>query len=307
MGTTLDYFQHYRFARHRRLEFRAGRPFEDLFEAVIGADVAEELGYKVGQEISLSHGTDEVSFYDHGDKPFRISGILQKTGTPVDRTVHVSLKGMTALHLGWERGTPLRGHQWSAERAREVNLPPSTISAVLVGLKSRIAVLQMQQAVNEYKTEPLQAAVPGIALQELWDTIAIAQQSLFFITILVVVVGISGMAVAMLTGLNERRREMAVLRAVGARPVHIFALFTGEAAVIILTAGALGLGALYLGLMIVQPLISSRLGVYIPIGLPSLNEYLMLLGALVAGVLAGCLPAYLAYRFSLANGMTIRV
>ncbi|MEL6104352.1 MAG: ABC transporter permease, partial [Pseudomonadota bacterium] len=89
LGTTTGYFDHYRYRRDRELVFKEGTRFDDLFDAVLGADVAAALGYKIGQSIIVSHGLGRVSFTDHADKPFTVVGILAKTGTPVDRTVHV--------------------------------------------------------------------------------------------------------------------------------------------------------------------------------------------------------------------------
>ena len=307
LGTNLDYFRHYRYGGDKQLEFAAGQPFGGLFDAVIGADVARELGYRPGQEIILAHGTGEVSFVQHSANPFRIVGILRKTGTPVDRTVHVSLEGIEAIHVGWENGSPTPGRQFDAKNPQRISLQPKAITAVLVGLKSRIAAFRVQRFINEYPEEPLLAVLPGVALQELWDTMAIAQQALLAISVLVVLVGITGMATAILTSLNERRREMAVLRSVGARPWHIFVLFVGEAGVVMGVAALAGLIALYAIQLIAWPVIQTQLGLYLPVHPPTLHELLLLLAAVAAGMLVGLIPAYLAYRYSLADGMTVRL
>jgi putative ABC transport system permease protein len=307
LGTTMDYFTHYHYAGDQGLEFADGRPFTDVYDAVIGADVAKELNYHIGQQIILAHGTGDVSFVQHADKPFHIVGILRKTGTPVDRTVHVSLQGIEAIHVGWENGAPIPGLHISADQARHMNLKPKTITAALVGLHSRLAAFRVQRSINEYPEEPLLAALPGVALQELWDTMAIAQRALLAITVLVVLVGITGMATAILTSLNERRREMAVLRSVGARPWHIFALFVGESGAIMCIAALAGVVALYVVQLVARPIIQNQLGLYLPIHPPSMYELLMLAAAVVAGLLVGMVPAYQAYRYSLADGMTIRL
>ena len=91
------------------MTFAAGGPFKDLFDAVIGSDVAEALGYKVGDKIIVAHGVGIISFIEHEDKPFRVSGILAKTGTPIDRTVHVSLEAIEAIHIDWQNGAPIPG------------------------------------------------------------------------------------------------------------------------------------------------------------------------------------------------------
>jgi putative ABC transport system permease protein len=307
LGTTQDYFKHYHYAGDQSLELAQGVPFDDVYDAVIGADVARELDYQLGREIVLAHGTGEVSFIEHKDKPFRIVGILKKTGTPVDRTVHVSLQAIEAIHAGWENGAPKPGRHVDADKARHMDLQPKTITAVLIGLKSRIAAFRVQRFINEYPEEPLLAALPGVALQELWDTMALAQKALLAISVLVVLVGITGMATAILTSLNERRREMAVLRSVGARPWHIFVLFVGEAGAVMVIASVLGLTALYAIQLIARPIIQSQLGLYLPIHPPTVHELMLLAAAICAGLLVGLIPAYRAYRYSLADGMTIRI
>ncbi len=307
LGTTADYFKHYHYGGDQSLKLSDGVIFNDLYDAVIGADVARELNYSLGSEIVLAHGTGEVSFVQHNDKPFRIVGILSKTGTPVDRTIHVSLQAIEAIHAGWDNGAPKPGQHISAEKARHMALQPKTITAALIGLKSRIAAFRVQRFINEYPEEPLMAALPGVALQELWDTMALAQKALLAISVLVVLVGITGMATAILTSLNERRREMAVLRSVGARPWHIFVLFVGEAGAIMLIASALGVAALYAIQLIAQPIIQAQLGLFLPAHPPSMHEILLLVAAISAGLLVGLIPAYRAYRYSLADGMTIRI
>lgn len=307
LGTNLDYFRHYHYGGGEALQFATGVPFAEVYDAVIGADVARELDYRLGQGIVLAHGTGEVSFVQHADKPFRIVGVLRKTGTPVDRTVHVSLEGIEAIHAGWENGAPRPGRQVDAAHARQMNLQPKSITAVLVGLKSRLAAFRVQRFINEYPEEPLLAALPGVALQELWDTMAIAQQALLAISVLVVLVGISGMATAILTSLNERRREMAVLRSVGARPWHIFVLFVGEAGVVMMAASLIGIAALYVTQLIARPIIQAQLGLFLPIHAPTVHELILIGAAIGAGVLVGLIPAYRAYRYSLADGMTIRL
>lgn len=246
LGTNVDYFKHYRFGKKQALAFSQGIEFEGVYDAVLGADVAEELGYGLGQEIVLAHGTGEVSLVQHSDRPFHVVGILEKTGTPVDRTIHVRLQGIEAIHVGWEGGRPTALAKVRRPAADESALQPKTLTAVMLGLRSPMAVFRMQRYVNEYRNEPLLAAMPGVALQELWDTMALAQQALLGISLMVVLVGIIGMATAMLTSLNERRREMAVLRSLGARPLQIFALVQGEAVIIMLCSLVLGLMGMYL-------------------------------------------------------------
>jgi len=325
LGTTPDYLEHLRFGRDRRLVLAQGKPFADERDAVLGADVAEALGYKLGDSIVIAHGAGDVSFSLHADHPFQVIGVLSRTGTPVDRTVHVTLEGMDAVHadhdgdehdpLAEAKRAKVEAPRHDADTAggRHENEEHAgrdsqrAITAFLIGLKSRGAALSMQRLVNEYSGEPLTAILPGATLLEVWEIVGAAEKTLFAVSALVVVVGLAGMLVALLTSLSERRREMAVLRSVGARPMHVFALILGEAAFLTLLGIALGVAALYLGLLAGRQWLESRLGLFIVVGWPSAYEFGLMILVGTAGVLIGLIPAYRIYRYSLADGMTIRI
>jgi len=307
LGTTPDYFEHYGYARDRRLAFAQGERFADLYDAVIGAEVAEKLGYEIGDAIVLAHGASDVSFSRHEDKPFRVVGILERSGTPVDRTVHVTLEAIEAIHVDWQGGAPLPGRSVSAEQARAMDLTPQAITAALVGLKSKIATFQVQRWINDYAEEPLSAILPGVALSRLWELIGVAENALLVVSAFVVAVGLFGMLTALLTSLNERRREMAILRSTGARPGHVFALIMGEASFLTLLGLLSGLALLYILLFIGQPIIESQFGIFIQIGGLSSYEWILLGAVLLAGFLVGIIPSYRAYKLSLADGLAIRI
>ncbi|HEY3177867.1 MAG TPA: ABC transporter permease [Casimicrobiaceae bacterium] len=303
LATTHDYFEHFRFARDRQLEVKSGKRFEQPHDAVLGAEVARELGYRVGEKLVIAHGAGDVAFSLHKDQPFQIVGILAPTGTPVDRTIHVSLEGLDALHAGQTASTldPL-----AAARHAHDDATTHSITAFLVGLKSRGAALSVQRFVNEYPADPLTAILPGVTLLEVWEIANVAERALFAVSVLVIVVCFAGMLVALLTSLNERRREMAVLRAVGARPMHVFALIFGEAAFLTLLGIALGVVAVYIGLIVAGPWLVS-LGMFIDIGWPSAYELGFMALIAAAGCCIGMIPAYRIYRLSLADGIMIRV
>ncbi len=307
LGTTAAYFDHYRYGQRQPLRLAQGVPFSDLYDAVLGAEVAKALGYRLGDAIVLSHGAGKVSFVDHADKPFRVVGILAATGTPVDRTVHVSLAAIEAIHIDYQNGAPRPGHSLSAEQAREMDLTPKTLTAFLVGLHSRVAVFRLQRFINDYPEEPLLAILPGVALGELWQVIGIGEQALLAVSAMVVLVGLAGMLTALLAGLGERRRELAILRSVGARPWQIFTLLVSEALTLALLGAAFGLALLYLLLAFSAPLLQAHYGLQLGLGLPSRHEWQLLGLVLGAGLVVGSIPAWRAYRYSLADGMSIRL
>jgi putative ABC transport system permease protein len=307
LGTTEGYFRHYRHARGKALQLAQGRVFDDVYDAVLGSEVARKLNYRLGDQIILAHGASDVAFARHGDKPFRVTGILKPTGTPVDHTVHVGLEGLEAIHIGWEHGAPLPGTGATAERTRNMDLTPKTITAVLLGLKSKVSTFQVQRFINEYPQEPLSAILPGVALSQLWDLIGIAENGLLLVSVFVVIVGMFGMLTALMTGLNERRREMAILRSVGARPVHVFALIMGEAGFLTLLGVMLGFSALHAILLLARPIMQNQFGISLALGAPSITEAGLLCAVILAGFLVGVIPSYRAYRLSLIDGLSVRV
>jgi putative ABC transport system permease protein len=309
MGTSSAYFDHYRYGRKQPLQLAQGRPFaDDPFEVVLGAEVAEALKYTLDDQLVLAHGVATVSLVKHDDKPFRVVGILKRTGTPLDRTLHINLAGMEALHIDWQNGMPARGAaRVDAEQARQLDLQPKQITAFMLGLNSKIATFTLQREINGYRGEPLLAILPGVALQELWSLMGTAEQALFVVSLFVVLTGLIGMLTAILTSLNERRREMAILRSVGARPWHIAGLLVVEAFSLALAGALFGLLLLYVAIAVAQGPLQSHYGLYLPLALPSAYEWSLLAGILLAGLLMGCVPAWRAYRQSLADGLSIRL
>lgn len=306
LGTTTDYFLRYKYRRGQTLKFDQGAVFSDLFDAVIGADVAASLGYKIGDKIIIGHGLGTVSFLEHDDKPFRVAGILKKTGTPVDRTVHVSLAAIEAIHVDWQSGVPTPGQSISADDVRKMSLEPKAITAALVGLKSRLATFRLQRSLNDYASEPLSAIIPGAALQELWGLVGTAETALSAVSAMVVVTALLGMTATLLTTLNERRREMAILRSVGASPRTVLALLVTEAGLLAFAGICLGVVVFYASMVGLQPFLDRAYGLHITIDMLAWNQLLTLMGILAAGVIAGLVPALRAYQFSVADGMTIR-
>lgn len=305
MGTTNGFFEHYKYRGGQSIAFAQGQGLEDLYDTVIGADVAKTLGYVVGDPIVVSHGL--ASFSHHDDQPFRVSGIIAKTGTPVDRTVIVSLEAIEAIHIDWQSGAKIPGQTTPTEVIRQADLTPKAITAALVGVKSRLQVFQVQRWVNEYPEEPLLAILPGVALQELWQIVGIAETALVGVSGMVVVTALLGMMAMIFAGLNERRREMAILRAMGAGPGTIVALLVSEAALTCIVAVLVGLALLYTGMWAARSWVDDAFGIYLRLSAPTPRELAVLGLVVVAGVIVSLAPAWRAYRMTLADGMQIRI
>lgn len=335
VGTDDSYIEHYRYARDRHLKLQQGVWFDNEDETVLGAEVAASLGYQLGDKIVVAHGAGDESFIKHDEEPFRVVGILAATGTPVDRTVHVSLAGFDHMHEAWQTTDDEHDHDPLAAKVADKGHAPEelhdehemehhaeeddlhaegehhdeeyAISAFLLGLESRAAAIGLQRRINQFEHEPLSAILPGVALLELWEIVGLVERTLRSISLLTVIVGLSSMLIILMTSINERRREMAILRALGARPGHVFALILGEASTITLSGIGLGIMLVYGFFILGQGWIASTFGLFIELNLMTPNlVYSVLLIALV-GCLIGLIPGIRMYRYSLADGMTVRV
>ena len=303
VATTAAYFDRFRHGDRKPLAFAAGERFSGLWDVVVGADVAERLGYRVGQRLTLSHGDGAFAANEHADKPFTVVGVLARTGTPVDRSLHISLEAMQAIHLDWAAGVPLPGQRIGPDEAAKADLAPRTVNAALVGLKNRLAVFAVQRDVAAYAQEPLMAVLPGVALDELWTLIGAGETALVAVSALVALVSLAGLVAVVLAGLEPRRRELAILRAVGAGPRHVLALLLLEGLAVGLLGVAIGSAAAWLAVVALGDLVSARLGLVLsPAGIGA-GEARLLAGLLAGALVASLVPGYRAYRLSLADGL----
>lgn len=306
VGTNNTYFERYRYGRDLPLQFAAGEAFADAEGVVIGAQVASDLGYEIGSEVSLSHGIGEVSFAEHDDHPLLVTGILRPTGTPVDRSVHVTLEIIDRIHDDGahdDEGHEEDGHEDADHHQHE----PEQITAVFIGMEQPTLVLRLQRQVNTYPEEALSAIIPGVALMQLWEVVGAGEAAFGAISAFVILVGLISIATSLSASLNERRREMAILRAVGARPGHVFTLLISEAAAIAAAGAFAGIVLINLVFVMIAGLVQSRYG--LTLGSGGLSPTDMVTGVVVvtAGALMGVLPARRALKNALADGLTIKL
>ena len=311
LGTTADYFNRFLYGDREPLVLTQGNAFTDgidgLYGVVLGAEVADALGYRLGDKLTLTHGAGGLPGADHADKPFTVVGILKRTGTPVDRTVHISLESMEAIHIDWVGGAPMPGVSIAPDHARKFDLKPKVVTAALVGLKGRAAVFNVQRFVADYADEPLMAVLPGVALDELWDVVGVGEKALIGMSAMVGVVSLAGLVAVVMAGLNERRRELAVLRAVGAAPRHVLLLLASEGLLVTLSGALLGMLATGLFVALAAPWVQAHYGVNLKLSAPSPAQWGLLAAVVAAGAVASLIPAWRAYRLSLADGLSPRV
>ena len=282
LGTTNDYFKHFKYGRKQALAFSQGKEFNEVYDVVLGSEVANSLGYDLDAPMVLSHGIADTSFTVHDQHPFSVTGILDPTGTPVDQTVHVKLEGIEAIHQG------------SADEQSE--LKPSSITAFIVGLKSRIATFRLQREVNEMEQEALMAILPGVALSELWQMMGALESTLRLISSMVFIAALLGLAAVMASSIRERKNETQLLRTLGAPPSFLFILFEIEALLVCALSIFSGVALLYLALIIAQKPISAQLGLHLSANPLNLSSLAIIISVVIATMLVAAFPALQAYK-----------
>jgi putative ABC transport system permease protein len=339
LGTTDAFYEHYRFRNDGQTRVAEGAlPVADR-DVLLGAEVAKVRGLAVGDEIALTHGLRGTGIMDHDEHPFTVVGILAATFTPIDRTLFVTMEGIEAMHEGFVDGMPAmpgaeNGEQRTENRADSavaesdahdhdhdavadssvLGSPISdhsdhahAINAFLVGANNRFESLQLKREVDTDSLEALSAVLPAVALTELWRNIGFAEDGVRLISFAVLLVGLLGMLVSLYSTLQERRREMAILRSLGAGPRRIAALLVFESGLLALVGAIAGVALVYTLLLLGGGIAERHFGLFIPITAPEKLEWMYLGGVVVAGILVGLVPAWRAYRNTLQDGLTIRL
>jgi putative ABC transport system permease protein len=309
VGTNEDFYRQYRYRQDRRIEFEQGRAPADVFDVALGSEVAQRLGYRTGQRIVVTHGiTSSQGILDHDDKPFTVVGILRPTRTPVDRSLYVTLEGIEAMHIDWKQGAPpLKGQAVPAGQIKKEEIKIEQITAFFLRTKARVQTLALQRQINTFPEEPLMAVIPGVALSELWNGISYGEQVLKVVALFVVIVGLVGMLMALYTSLNERRREIAILRAVGVGPLKVMFLLVLESGLLALVGSLLGIALVYGLVVVLQPLVEGQFGLHLPVKPLTATENLYVVGVVIAGLVVGLIPAWKAYRNALSDGLSVRI
>lgn len=305
VGTNLDFFNHYRFRGNSKIELAEGKVFSGLWDVVVGADVAKKLKYKIGDKIVVAHGvTRTEGVHKHDDKPFTIVGLMAATGTALDQSLYVSLEAIEGLHKEPQdehHGEDDHDHNHHEESQIKIE----SVTAFFLRTKSRIETLQLQREINTYKDEPLLAIIPGVTLNELWRSLSYLENVLKVISWLVVGIGFMAMLIALTTSLNERRREMAILRAIGGSTQQILFLLIFESTLLTLSGVTLGILVSMAVITVMRPLLEVEFGFYLVGSVFSRSEMIYLAFILLAGVLVGFIPALRAQKIALKDGLSV--
>ena len=300
-GTSRDYFQHFSYGEKHPLVFDKGEAFVQVFDVVIGSEVAKQLGYQLGDKLVLAHGVAKTSFSLHDDRPFQIVGILTATGTPVDQTLHVSLQGIEAIHIDWQQGVKMPNSAITQSELEQAHLRPKSITAIMLGLESKMATFHVQRNINNYAQEPLMAILPGVALSELWQMMGVLENTLILVSALVFVSACLGVSAMLLSSIRERGREIQLLRAVGAPPSFLFLLIELEALLITVFSIILGASLLVACLVLSQDYLVAHFGLHININVLNESSIYLMATMITASILIAAIPSFSGYINAISN------
>ena len=259
-----------------------------MFQAVLGADAAADTGLVVGSSFTPAHGVEGVGGGGHEEAETKVVGVLEPTGTPLDRAILIPIGAYYVID----------GHEATEDMVEGGARDPRGLSAVMLSTKAGFYRTRIFRSVNDRLDA--QAVYPSQEVRKLFSIIGQGDMVLRLITALIVVVALVGVMVALYNTMGARRREFAILRALGARRRTILGLVTGESAVIALLGGAFGLvlaGAL---IYAITDQVHAATGVRVTIA-PGVAELQLLAAVTFAGALAGLIPALSAYRTEAAH------
>lgn len=331
VGTTTEFFEHYQVRSNEHLKIINGSLFTEPNEVVLGAEVAATLKYKLGDKIIVAHGsTSGESFEEHADQPLTVVGVLDSTGTAVDRSLYITLAAMDHMHEGHHEDETPEEHAKHADddhkahdhdkhhdehehegkehdhEAHDHEHHPEAITSFFVKLKSKTKILSMQREITENKGEALLAVIPGSVLSDLWKSLSQIELVLKVISALVMVVGLVGMIIALMTSLNERRREMAILRSLGAGFSHLAKLVFLEVFLILDLAVITSAVLKVLLEIALSQVVAKKFGLYFAGPWFSGTDITMMVATVVVGLVFALFPILVFKNKSLKDGLAVK-
>ncbi|WP_119072529.1 ABC transporter permease [Aggregatilinea lenta] len=263
-----------------------------LFEAVLGATAAKDLGLNIGDQFETTHGFGEGIASDHHHEPYTVVGILKPSGTAYDGAAFTQIESVWHVHEVDPNDTlaPYVGEQLGAS---------DQVTAVLVLPASFAGQNQIYQ--EFYTGTDAQAAFPGAELTGLFDMIDQAQEILSLIGYMVLGIAALTVFLSMYNATVAREHAIAVMRGLGSSPAHVVRIVLFETLFVTLLGAVLGRVIGYAAARIIADVYSAQSAIPIPLRL--LPEWELLLWALPLGVgaLAGLVPAALAYRVNVVE------
>lgn len=302
VGTTLEMFTDHEYAPGEKFKVEEGGEFFDpeYPDAVVGSFVAQQLGLKVGDEINTYHGLSYTGEASAHDDKFLIKGILEPTNTPADRAIWIPYEayywmGGHALYGSGEKYVPKGGVKIPDEHKE--------VSAVLLKFKTRGAGFRLSQQINSQGNVATLAWPIGNVMATLFDKVAWVNRVLELVAYLIMVVAAGSILASIYNSMNERRREFAILRALGAKRMTVFGAIVIESGTIALLGTLLAYLVYAILFSIASSIIRQQTGIVLD--LTAYHPVLILTppAMIIIGAVSGIIPAYKAYRTDVATNI----
>lgn len=332
IGTSPDFFSTFQYRKDRSVQIQQGRAFAHEFEVVIGSESAHGLGVRCGDSVIVRHGlsTDDAGAHNHGKMP--IVGILAPTGTAIDRGVYMTMRTVWDIHYHEYQQQQEQAEQalQSAEQAQSSTPSSSpkkkdpegnhqdhhesddhnhahhqipqdftTVTAIAVKLGSPIFFESFVRSVNEGTSA--QAALPVFEMMNLFAIVGNINGVLFAVAGLTIIIGALSIVAALYNSLNERKREIAIMRSLGAHRKTIVMLILSEAGSIGFFGAILGVLSAHILAIVLRPYIAQRIGASIEVQLWYPQVWLLVVYVLLFTLCIACIPAWKAYRTAVAD------
>lgn len=312
IGTSEKFFTEFEYQKGKRYSFQTGRQFENENEAVIGNDVAEKTGMKIGDTFIGSHGVEAYEYAEeHDEHKFTVTGILNKTFTPNDKVIFIPMESVWEMHYHGEEESTIdtihSGHEHGEVHKHEFPEERKTITSILVSLKSPVYFDLLRRQINDDKFEGInaQAIIPVLEIMQLFEIIGNINSVLLIVAYMVIIVAVISILVSIYNTINERKRDIAIMRALGASRGKIFGMIILEGLFISFIGAILGVFAGHLAVYVFSPLISAKTGILITGLTFNIFELYLVLGTIILSVLVSILPAVKAYRTDVAKNLSL--
>ena len=298
-GTVSELFSEFEYKKGIRYKIDEGSFFSNDFEAVIGKEVADKTGLKTGDTFSGSHGIETYEgASEHSEKKFKVKGILSRTFTPSDRIIFVSMNSVWELHNHENENNGSEDHHIISDSMK-------TISAVLLKLKSPVFFDLLRRQINENKYEGInaQAVLPLFEIKQLFDIIGNINSVILVIAYLVIFTAAVSILVSIYNSMNERMREIAIMRSLGARRFLIMKIIIFEGMFLSAAGALLGCIAGHAAVFFLQEKISGLSGIKISGFVFSMFEVYLITGTIILGIIVSIIPAVKAYRTDVSKNL----
>jgi len=307
VGTTREIFTEFEYQQGHKFQAQSsGRffnadsstnPAESPREAVIGSYVAQATGLRASSTFNPYHGLIYDERQRHRDQ-YTVVGVLETTNSPSDRVIWIPIEGVYRMSSHVLRGG---GEMFRAAEGEEIPDEHKEVSAVMLKLRDPQSGFQLDQTINKQGKVATLAWPIGRVMAELFDKLGWMNRVLALVAYLVIAVAAGSILASVYNTINERRREFAILRALGARRATVFSVIVIEAAVIAFI-GAMGGYAVYAAILATTKIIvKAQTGVELNVWQIDSILWLTPLLMIAVGALAGLIPAFKAYRTDVAE------